>query len=87
MRILWVSLTNQVVHTHSSGQEAGPGIHVFANTKATVRDVLTKGIGKTARGKTVPGNVVLYGADVYKTNGRNSISELCEARTMDDRVP
>lgn len=60
---------------------------MFANTKATVRDVLTKGTGKTARGKTVPGNVVLYGADVYKTNRRNSISELCEARTMDDRVP
>lgn len=65
---------------------ADPRIHVFENTKVTVRDALTKGMGKTARGKTMPRNIVLYGADVYKTNGRNSTSELCEARAMDDHT-
>lgn len=49
----------------------------------TVRDALRKDVGKSVRRKTPLANPVLSGADVYKTKGRKSISEMYEVRAMD----
>lgn len=80
----WVSYSSCAVPTQSGSQEAAPTIHLFADTGTTVRDALSKDIGKSPRGKTPPVNPVLSGADVYWTKGRKNISEIYEVSAMDE---